>query len=38
MIYNMSVHSKLHIKHLLIFKRAAKRKNVIDIAILLDSN
>jgi len=38
MTYNMSVYNKLHIKHMLIFKRAAKRKNVIDIAILLDSN
>lgn len=37
-LYNMHMHKKLHIKHLLIFKRAAKRKNVIDIAILLDSN
>ena len=37
-MYNIQVHKKLHIKHMLIFKRAAKRKNVIDIAILLDSN
>lgn len=37
-MYNMSVHKKLHIKHMLLFKRPSKRKNVIDIAILLDNN
>ena len=29
---------KFHIKHMLIFKRKTQRKNVVDIAILLDNN
>ena len=29
---------KFHIKHMLLFKRPGKKKNMVDIAILLDNN
>ena len=29
---------QLHIKHMLVFKRQSKRKNVVDLSILLDNN
>lgn len=33
-----SKYNKCHIKHMLVMKRPYKRKNVVDIAILLDNN